>query len=497
MKKDKLMALLMLVILASQSIQTVSVLAEETPLVVNNASDNQIESKKSESEVASTDGVGTSESSSSSVVSEPATEAPAANSSSSQPNDETASSPKISSSGPSTEPSETEKAAPAPKTKPGLPSSDQAAKTSPQPSSSPKVLAANKANVAVTNPAYQAPAPSSALDLQMPSAIASARYVDHWSGSDAYTHHLLSHRYGITAAQIDGYLQSTAIHYDSQRINGKKLLEWEKVSGLDVRAIVAIAMAESSLGTQGVATEPGANMFGYAAFDNAPQMAKKFNDEAALTRMTKETIIQNQNTSFAIQDRKAQRLSAGLLNLSLEGGVYFTDTSGTGKRRAQIMEEMDRWIDQHGGTPAIPAELRIQSSASVEVVPLGYRVSKLNQMINYSAASYPWGQCTWYVYNRAKELGFHFDAFMGNGGDWQYKKGYQTSHKPSLGSAVSFSPGQAGADPIYGHVAIVEEVKDDGSILISESNCVGLGIISYRTFSAAQASQLTYVLGQS
>lgn len=47
-----------------------------------------------------------------------------------------------------------------------------------------------------------------------------------------------------------------------------------KLTGLDVRAIVAIAMAESSLGTQGVAKDKGANMFGYGAFDFNPNNAK-------------------------------------------------------------------------------------------------------------------------------------------------------------------------------------------------------------------------------
>ncbi|HGA3143135.1 TPA: CHAP domain-containing protein [Streptococcus agalactiae] len=52
------------------------------------------------------------------------------------------------------------------------------------------------------------------------------------------------------------------------------------------------------------------------------------------------------------------------------------------------------------------------------------------------------------------------------------------------------------ADRTYGHVAIVEDVKEDGSIPISESNVLGLGTISYRTFSAAEAAQLTYVVGE-
>lgn len=71
----------------------------------------------------------------------------------------------------------------------------------------------------------------------------------------------------------------------------------------------------------------------------------------------------------------------------------------------------------------------------------------------------------------------------------------ETTHSPKVGYAVSFSPGQAGADGTYGHVAIVEEVKKDGSVLISESNAMGRGIVSYRTFSSAQAAQLTYVIG--
>ncbi len=50
-----------------------------------------------------------------------------------------------------------------------------------------------------------------------------------------------------------------------------------------------------------------------------------------------------------------------------------------------------------------------------------------------------------------------------------------------------------GADSYYGHVAIVEGVNADGSIKISESNVKGLGVISDRTFTAQEASQLTYI----
>ena len=35
------------------------------------------------------------------------------------------------------------------------------------------------------------------------------------------------------------------------------------------------------------------------------------------------------------------------------------------------------------------------------------------------------------------------------------KPGFTTTHTPTEHSALSFSPGQGGADPVYGHIAFV------------------------------------------
>ncbi|HEQ2961804.1 TPA: CHAP domain-containing protein [Streptococcus pyogenes] len=333
------------------------------------------------------------------------------------------------------------------------------------------------------------------LSKLKPSSRSSAAYVRHWTGDSAYTHNLLSRRYGITAEQLDGFLNSLGIHYDKERLNGKRLLEWEKLTGLDVRAIVAIAMAESSLGTQGVAKEKGANMFGYGAFDFNPNNAKKYSDEVAIRHMVEDTIIANKNQTFERQDLKARKWSLGQLDTLIDGGVYFTDTSGSGQRRADIMTKLDQWIDDHGSTPEIPEHLKITSGTQFSEVPVGYKRSQPQNVLTYKSETYSFGQCTWYAYNRVKELGYQVDRYMGNGGDWQRKPGFVTTHKPKVGYVVSFAPGQAGADATYGHVAVVEQIKEDGSILISESNVMGLGTISYRTFTAEQASLLTYVVG--
>ena len=72
--------------------------------------------------------------------------------------------------------------------------------------------------------------------------------------------------------------------------------------------------------------------------------------------------------------------------------------------------------------------------------------------------------------------------------------GYWVDNTPRhVGDAVVFAPGQADADGAYGHVAVLEKINADGSIEISESNAKGLGVISTRTFSAAEAGKFQYV----
>ena len=118
--------------------------------------------------------------------------------------------------------------------------------------------------------------------------------------------------------------------------------------------------------------------------------------------------------------------------------------------------------------------------------------------VNYNTSgSYPVGQCTWYAFNRVKQLGKSVDDYMGNGGEWATKGkalGYQVSQKPKAGWLISFKPGVAGSDPRYGHVAFVEVVRPEG-ILISEGNVYGGTVISYRVIDTALATsdQVSYI----
>jgi surface antigen len=87
------------------------------------------------------------------------------------------------------------------------------------------------------------------------------------------------------------------------------------------------------------------------------------------------------------------------------------------------------------------------------------------------------GNCTWYVYNRMKQLGKSIHPTMGNADQWigNYVNtpGASLEAMPKRGDAVIFSPGVAGSSALYGHVAFVEYVNGDGTFVISEMNVQG------------------------
>ena len=187
-------------------------------------------------------------------------------------------------------------------------------------------------------------------------------------------------------------------------------------------------------------------------------------------------------------------------------GVSLSD----GQTKLEKLEkDSKKWYEVFKGTiesdgtssgNAIAGSLDIPAGAVAMEIPNGYSIDKEITKEGYITQSYPYGECTWYVFNRAKEFGIEFDPYMGNGQDWAHKSGYEVSNTPTKHSAVSFQGRQAGGHPTYGHVAFVEDVKDDGSILISECNFVqsgqGTGITNYRVFTADQAKEFLYVTGK-
>lgn len=100
--------------------------------------------------------------------------------------------------------------------------------------------------------------------------------------------------------------------------------------------------------------------------------------------------------------------------------------------------------------------------------------------------AYAWSQCTWWAYLRRHQLYLPVGSYLGNGQDWGWKArqlGYLVNNIPHYGAAISIKAGMLGSSPLYGHVAIVERVNGDGTILISESGSRNHGRVTYRTIS--------------
>lgn len=109
----------------------------------------------------------------------------------------------------------------------------------------------------------------------------------------------------------------------------------------------------------------------------------------------------------------------------------------------------------------------------------------------YGGNSYVWGNCTWYVSNRRAELGRPVPNNLGNAGSWAY-------NARAYGMSVNYSPapGAVLVEPVYplGHVAVVEQINPDGSILISEMNYGwALGVYHERTIPADRVNAYQYI----
>jgi surface antigen len=90
--------------------------------------------------------------------------------------------------------------------------------------------------------------------------------------------------------------------------------------------------------------------------------------------------------------------------------------------------------------------------------------------------TYYYGYCTWYAKQRRPDL----PNRLGNGGQWVANaaaQGYATGSAPRAGAVAETT----------GHVAYVESVNGDGTIVISEMNGpAGWGVVGTRTVPASQ-----------
>lgn len=93
--------------------------------------------------------------------------------------------------------------------------------------------------------------------------------------------------------------------------------------------------------------------------------------------------------------------------------------------------------------------------------------------------TYAAGYCTWYAKSRRPDLPNN----LGNANTWYAmasSMGLPVGSVPKVGAVATTTAGG------WGHVAIVDAVNSDGTIVVSEMNYEGLGVISSRTTSASE-----------
>ncbi|MGL4694795.1 glucosaminidase domain-containing protein [Enterococcus larvae] len=288
---------------------------------------------------------------------------------------------------------------------------------------------------------------------------------------------------------------------------GKQARKIAKEHDLFASIMLAQAILESGSGGSQLSQAPHYNLFGIkgeyegekvvfltyedseegyyqvaAAFRSYPSYKESFEDYA---KLLKQGIEGNRSIYEKAWKSKAETYQKAAAALT---GTYATDRAYD-RKLIQLIEAYD--LDQYDR----------EETEGVEVAGMSTTASTLTfpayDQVNYDSGNrYAAGNCTQYVYNRITQLGGFIDLDMGNGNQWDASgraRGYAVSTTPKAGTAACFQSSVLAAHPVYGHVAFVERVEEDGSILISEMNVLGIGIVSFRTIRAEDASTLTYI----
>ncbi|WEV74457.1 CHAP domain-containing protein [Bifidobacterium sp. ESL0798] len=115
-----------------------------------------------------------------------------------------------------------------------------------------------------------------------------------------------------------------------------------------------------------------------------------------------------------------------------------------------------------------------------------------NHATGDSGNNYEFSQCTWWVYVRRHQLGLPVGSQMGNGAQWADSAralGYWVDRSARhVGDIMVFAPGQDGSNPTCGHVAIIEQINPDGSVVTSECGAAYQGKTFSKIYTADQVA---------
>lgn len=130
-------------------------------------------------------------------------------------------------------------------------------------------------------------------------------------------------------------------------------------------------------------------------------------------------------------------------------------------------EEAEKEAEAKAAAEKAAAEKAAAEAAAQAAAQAALATNMVSEVaVEYTANTYPAGQCTW----GAKEMAPWVGNYWGNGGDWAASAaalGYEVGTTPKVGAIAVWTDGG------YGHVAYVTDVAADGTIQVMESNYGG------------------------
>lgn len=219
------------------------------------------------------------------------------------------------------------------------------------------------------------------------------------------------------------------------------------------------------------------NLTGYLIF---PGQRLKVSGTTTTVSTTRPTAVTSNATSHVVQSGEYLSLIASRY------GITVAQLKSLNGLTSDLIFPNQRLVVKGNAVQGTPTVSPVASRAPVSTTVTNY-VTPLFAHSNL----YDYGQCTWYVFNKRASMGKGISTYWWHARNWAngaIKDGYTVNRTPAYGAIAQTSDGY------YGHVAFVERVNADGTILVSEMNyATGVGVIGYRTLNQWQVSRYVFI----